>query len=53
MRRFKTYTRHGFFISRTGGPDAPWVGRRDDGLKFRADTLRGAFDFAREWKDHP
>lgn len=53
MRIFKTYERHGFFISRTGGHDTPWIGRRADGLKFRADTLQGAFAMARDWKDKP
>lgn len=49
--RFRTYTRRGFFISRTGGPDAPWIGRRDDGAKFRADTLAGAFQLARDYRE--
>lgn len=49
-REFKTYTRHGFVISRTAGPDAPWRGWREDGTKFRADTLQGAFEMARKMK---
>jgi hypothetical protein len=47
----KTYTRHGFLISRTAGADAPWRGWREDGAKFRADTLRGAFAMARDMKE--
>lgn len=47
-RIFKTYDRHGFLISRTAGPDAPWRGWREDGKTFRADTLQGAFEMARE-----
>lgn len=47
-RTFRTYERHGFFIVRDGGPDAPWIGRRDDGTKIRADTLAGIFRLARE-----
>lgn len=48
VRRFKTYERHGFLISRTAGADAPWRGWREDGESFRADTLKGAFQMARE-----
>lgn len=47
-RPFKTYTRHGFLITRSAGADAPWRGWREDGVSFRADTLKGAFAFARE-----
>ena len=47
IRRFKTYERHGFVISRSAGSDAPWSGWRD-GQSFRADTLKGAFEMARE-----
>jgi hypothetical protein len=49
-RKFKTYTRYGFLISRTAGPDAPWRGWREDGKSFRADTLQGAFIAAKEQK---
>jgi len=31
----------GFYLSRTGGPDAPWIARHDDGRKVRANTLAG------------
>jgi len=31
----------GFYLIRDGGPDAPWIGRRPDGVKLRADTLAG------------
>lgn len=48
VRRFKTYERHGFLISRTAGADAPWRGWREDGESFRADTLKGAFQMAKE-----
>ena len=48
MRQYKSYTRHGFLITRTGGADAPWRGWREDGRTFRADTLQGAFRMARE-----
>lgn len=37
----KLYTYKGFTITRSGGPDAPWIARRWDGAKFRADTLQG------------
>lgn len=46
----KTYFRNGFVISRTAGPDAPWKGWREDGVRFRADTLRGAFAMAPDLK---
>jgi hypothetical protein len=49
-RQTKTYTRFGFLISRTAGPDAPWRGWREDGVTFRADTLQGAFIMAREYR---
>lgn len=42
----KTYTRNGFIITRSAGPDAPWRGWRN-GLSFRADTLKGALEMAR------
>ncbi len=48
IKKFNTYTRHGFVISRTAGPDAPWRGWREDGISFRADTLKGAFQMARD-----
>lgn len=47
----KSYTRWGFLITRSAGPDAPWRGWREDGVSFRADTLRGAFEMARLNKD--
>lgn len=47
LRRYKSHSRHGFLITRTAGPDAPWRGWREDGRSFRADTLRGAFELAR------
>jgi hypothetical protein len=50
MKTYKTHTRFGFLITRSAGPDAPWRGWRGDGVTFRADTLRGAFDMARERK---
>lgn len=50
IREMKTYFRNGFIISRTAGPDAPWKGWREDGVRFRADTLRGAFEMARDMK---
>jgi len=50
-RTFKTYERHGFQISRTAGPDAPWRGWKPNGATFRADTLQGAFALARDMKD--
>lgn len=51
MRRtFRTYERHGFLIQRDSGPDAPWSGWREDGTRFRADTLAGAFAMARRMK---
>jgi hypothetical protein len=28
-------------LTRDGGPDAPWRAWREDGTKFRADTLAG------------
>lgn len=31
----------GFWLNRSGGPDAPWIARHDDGRKYRADTLQG------------
>lgn len=31
----------GFVIARNGGADAPWIAWREDGVKLRADTLRG------------
>ncbi len=31
----------GFWISRSGGADTPYVARRDDGCKVRADTMDG------------
>lgn len=46
MKAYKTYTRHGFLISRCAGPCAPWRGWREDGLTFRADTLAGALGLA-------
>jgi hypothetical protein len=38
----------GFYLSRTGGPDAPWIARHDDGRKVRADTLAGVKGMVRE-----
>lgn len=35
----------GFWLSRTGGPDAPWIARHDNGHKLRADTIRGIKQF--------
>lgn len=52
MRTYKTYTRWGFLISRTAGPDAPWRGWREDGKSFRADTLAGAFAMAKKEKQN-
>ena len=37
-----------FYLSRTGGPDARWIGRHDDGRKVRADTLEGVKQMVRE-----
>ena len=50
MKTFKTYTRFGFLITHSAGPDAPWRGWREDGTSFRADTVRGAFEMARNHK---
>lgn len=46
IRPLRVYERAGFVITRIGGADAPWIARRADGQKIRADTLRGAIDAA-------
>lgn len=44
----KTYFRHGFLISRNPTPCAlRWRGWAENGVTFRADTLKGAFKLAR------